>query len=108
MSIEIKVFSIIIPRSIIDPVYPGGSKSLIEERQISEEFYDDKLVSFSAGDSIEIEAIIEEWTRLGLRDIRKRKGKRAWIDLCLAESSEGPTLPCKWIKFENGRAEYSG
>jgi hypothetical protein len=107
MSIEVKSFSVIIPRSLIDGAYPGGVETLIEERHIPPELYDDNIVSFNAEDSIEIDSIIEEWTNLGLRDIRKRKGKRSWIDICLVESSVGPTLPCKWLKFENGLAEYS-
>lgn len=106
MAIEIKGFSVIIPRSLIDSVYPGGSEKLIHERTILPESYDEYLISFSADDSLGVENIISEWTDLGLRDIRKRKGKRTWIDICLADSEEGPTLPCKWIKFEKGSVEY--
>jgi len=106
MAIKIESYSVIIPRVIIDPVYPGGSDALIVESEIPAEFYDENLISYGASDSIEIERIIGEWTNRGLRDIRKRKGKRVWIDLCLVDSEEGPTLPCKWIKFNNGIAEY--
>ncbi len=108
MSVLLEFFSIIIPRKIIDPVYPGGSQSLIQEMDIPECSYDENLVRFTARDSIGIGEIIEIWTNRGLRDVRKRKGKRAWIDLCVVDSSGEPTLPCKWIKTENGKAEYIG
>ena len=106
MAIQIEDISIVIPRYLIDRIYPGGSKALIEEEAISDNFYDDELVRFGASDSIEVGTIIELWTERGLRDIRKRKGKRSWIDLCVIDHLDGPTLPCKWIRTENNRAEF--
>ena len=108
MSIQLKDFNIIIPRAIVDSLYPGGSLILIEEKKIPEYFYDENLIRFGAADTLEIGNIIEEWTARGLRDVRKRKGQRTWIDLCLVHSEEGLTLPCKWIKIEKDRAEYIG
>jgi hypothetical protein len=106
MAIKLELFSIFIPRTIIDSTYSGGSKALIEERNINNDSYDEHLVRFVAEDSIEIDTVIEEWAERGLRDIRKRKGKRTSIDLCLVDSEVGLTLPCKWLRVENGYAEY--
>jgi hypothetical protein len=108
MSVQLEGFNIIIPRVLIDSVYPGGSEKLLDESQISNHFYDDNIVRFGASDTLEVGQIIEEWTGRGLRDIRKRKGKRTWIDLCLIDSEDGLTLPCKWIKIENGSAVFLG
>ena len=108
MSVELEGISIIIPRKLIDPIYPGGSEALIQETGISKHFYDDNLVLFGAADSIEVGTIIEQWTDRGLRDIRKRKGKRTWIDMCVVDSDGELTLPCKWIRIDDGVAEYIG
>lgn len=106
MPIQLKDYNIIIPRTVLDSMYPGGAEAVIKENQISDEFCDEYMVRLGAVDSLEIGKIIEEWTARGLRDIRKRKGKRTWIDLCLVDADDGLTLPCKWIKVENGTAEY--
>ncbi len=106
MAVKLEYFSIIIPRNKIDSIYPGGSDTLILDSNISEDSYDENLIRFGAEDSLEIGAIIEEWIGRGLRDIRKRKGKRVWIDLCLIDPSGEPTLPCKWIKIENNQALF--
>lgn len=108
MSVHLEGYNIIIPRLIIDSVYEGGSDAFIEDSQIEDQFHDDQIVRISAADTLDIGRIIEEWTDRGLRDIRKRKGKRAWIDLCLIDAEEGLTLPCKWIKIEKGSAEFQG
>ncbi len=88
MSIQLKDLNVIIPRNIIDNIYSGGSLALIENLKLSAEFYDENIICFGAEDSIEIGTIIEEWTDRGLRDVRKRKGKRVWIDLCIVGNDQ--------------------
>jgi len=108
MSVHLEGFNIIIPRNIIDSTYEGGSDAFVRDAQIEKPFFDEQIVRIGAADTLDIGRIIEEWTGRGLRDIRKRKGKRTWIDLCLVDAEEGLTLPCKWIRVENGLAEFSG
>lgn len=108
MAVQLEDFNIIIPRTLIDNVYEGGSDAFIKDADISENFTDDKIVRIGASDSLEIGNIIEEWTGRGLRDIRKRKGNRTWIDLCLIDTDEGLTLPCKWISVNGKTAEFIG
>ena len=108
MAVQLENFNIIIPRAVIDGAYEGGSEAFIKEAHIEDLYFDEKIVRIGASDSLEIGTIIEEWTARGLRDIRKRKGKRTWIDLCLIDTYEGLTLPCRWISIEGKSATFTG
>lgn len=108
MAVQLENFNIIIPRAVLDSIYEGGSEAYIREESIGVQFYDEKILRIGASDSLEIGNIIEEWTGRGLRDIRKRKGRRTWIDLCLIDADEGLTLPCKWISVEGKMAVFTG
>lgn len=104
MSIKCECIDLIIPISNIDNVYPGGFEQY--KSDFAEDFggrlwHDEFLFRDGAMNSIDIQLLVNQWEKLGLKGIIKIDGKKKWKDFCIVQSiMGGPTLPCDWIDFD--------
>lgn len=48
---------------------------------------------------LDVQLRIEWWKRNGLRPTRIRDGVIEWNDLCVVDSFEGLSLPCRWLRY---------
>lgn len=48
---------------------------------------------------MDVQLRIDEWKRNGLRPTRTIAGVTEWNDLCVVDSFSGPTMPCRWLKY---------
>lgn len=109
MAIALKFIDFIVPIQIIKEKYPGGWEQCLADhahllgRRV---WHDDYLFRDGAMSPHGIEALINEWTRLGFVPTSIVDGKTVWNECCVVERMfGGPTLPCKWIEItEDGRA----
>ena len=50
---------------------------------------------------MDIESLIEEWEKLGLKGIAEVNGQKIWKDFCVLEGGNGgPSLPCDWLVYD--------
>ena len=99
MTIQLECINIIIPISKM--VECIGFRAV--EEHLSHAEHDDHLCRFGAMDPFSIHCIMEEWEKVGLKPQRKRKGVPYWADLCVVDTFDGPTLPCRWLEFDPER-----
>jgi len=60
---------------------------------------DQHLYREGAMNSMDVQLRLDEWKRSGLRLTRKNSGVLEWNDVCVVDSFSGPTLPCRWLKY---------
>jgi hypothetical protein len=104
--IPIEFLNLIIKRSSLDRIYPGGSSAFITNHapfdgQVNA--YDEDFVKFGAMGPGDIHAIAEDMESLGLIGVTDKSGEQFWTDYCVIDELMGPTLRCDWIKY-NGKS----
>ena len=98
MAVELEFISIIIPIKNIEKYYPGGFEKYKKDYFDligGKIWYDDYILRDGAMNPIDIEYIVNEWEKLGLKPFKE--GKKEWDELCVVDYFGGLTLPCKWI-----------
>jgi hypothetical protein len=101
--IPIEFLNLIIKRSSLDKIYPGGSSAFITNHEPFDgqvNAYDEDFVKFGAMGPGDIHAIAEDMESLGLIGVTDRSGEQFWIDYCVIDELFGPTLHCDWIKYD--------
>ena len=64
-------------------------------------WFDEHLYREGAMNSLDLMLRLEKWKKAGLKLTRKRSGVVEWDDLCVVDSFSGPTLPCRWLKYNS-------
>ncbi len=106
MLIPIEFLNLIIKRSSLDRIYPGGSPAFITKHEPFDgrvNAYDEDFVKFGAMGPSDIHAIAEDMESLGLIGVTDKSGEQFWTDYCVIDELMGPTLRCDWIKY-NGKS----
>ena len=101
--IPIEFLNLVIKRSSLDRVYPGGASVFIQNHEPFDgrvNAYDDHFVKFGAMGPEDIHAIAEDMESLGLIGITEQNGEQVWTDYCVIDELMGPTLQCDWIKYD--------
>lgn len=111
MAVALEFIDFIVPIEVIRAKYPGGWEQCLKDHAglIGERvWHDDHLFRDGAMSPAGIEALVKEWTEMGLAPMAIVDGKRIWNDCCVTEHMfGGPTLPCSWIEItEDGRAAF--
>ena len=103
MPIPIEFLNLVIRRSALNRVYPGGSSAFIQNHEPFDgrvNAYDDDFVKFGAMGPSDIHAIAEDVESLGLIGVEDKGGDQFWTDYCVIDELMGPTLQCDWIKYD--------
>ena len=111
MAVALEFIDFIVPIEVIRAKYPGGWEHCIKDHAGligGRVWHDDHLFRDGAMSPAGIEALVKEWTEMGLAPMAIVDGKRIWNDCCVTEHMfGGPTLPCSWIEItEDGRAAF--
>jgi predicted esterase YcpF (UPF0227 family) len=71
---------------------------------------DEHLYREGAMNPLELEMLLDKWKKAGLRLTRKKAGVTEWDDVCVVDTTSGPTLPCSWLKYnlDTGSAWLAG
>lgn len=105
MAISLEFIDFVIPIATIRAKYPGGwQQCLTDHRALlgGRVWHDDHLLRDGAMNPRDIEALVEEWTALGLQPTETIDGQRIWKDVSVVESIfGGATLPCSWLEFDS-------
>lgn len=105
MAIYCEFIDFIIPISKIDKVYKGGFTKYKADNIkffVGRMWHDEFLFRDGAMSPGDIQFLVEEWEKLGLKGIVEVDGRKKWQDFCVVESIfGGPTLPCDWIEFDS-------
>jgi hypothetical protein len=106
MAVNIQFLNLLIPISKIDKYYKGGFEQYKIDRKNNFES-DDYLVKEGAMSSYDIENMVNDWEKLGLKPFVDINGKNKWEDVCVVDQLCGLTLPCEWVQINNnGTASY--
>ena len=97
---QLEGISVVIPLSKIYAVYEGGKEAFWRDHHPSEGECDGEILRMSFSNSTDVECMIEDWKRRGLKPTRKQKGQICWQDLCVVDLFSGPTLPCDWLEYD--------
>lgn len=100
MALQLEGISVVIPLSKIYAVYEGGKEAFWRDTHPSEGECDGEILRTSFSNSTDVECMIEDWKRRGLKPTRKQKGQICWQDLCVVDLFCGPTLPCDWLEYD--------
>jgi hypothetical protein len=101
--IPIEFLNLVIKRSALDRVYPGGSSAFIKEREPFDgrvKAFDESLVKFGAMGSNVINKLAQEMESIGLVGITRINNQECWADFCVIDQLMGPTACCKWIRYD--------
>ncbi len=101
MAIQLEFISLIVPIEKIEQHYSGGFDSF--KRKHIDSFggrfwHDDYLFRDGAMNSMDIQMMIDDWQKLGLKPTQYNDGQQYWEDLCIVSSFSGLTLPCLWLE----------
>ena len=101
MAIQTEFIDFIVNIHAVRAKYPGGWEACLKDHAPligGRVWYDDYLFRDGAMGPQGIEALVEEWTALGLVGRAQVDGQDCWIDFCVHESMfGGATLPCAWL-----------
>lgn len=107
MAIKLEFIDFVIPIKNIDLVYPGGFTQLKKDYSIDGNvsgrfWYDKYLFRDGAMNPMDIELLVTEWEKLGVKGIVEVNGQKQWKDFCVVEGMfGGPTLTCDWLIYDN-------
>jgi len=103
MSIQLECLNLVIPIHKLKKKYSkalGDIDTFLEQAQSQEGFWlDEHLYREGAMNPLDLMLRLDEWEKAGLKLTRKRLGVVEWNDLCVVDSFSGPTLPCRWLKY---------
>lgn len=100
MALQLEGISVVIPLSKIYEVYEGGEEAFWKDNHPLEGECDGEIIRMSFSNSTDVECIIEDWKKRGLKPTRKLKSQICWQDLCVVDLFSGPTLPCDWLEYD--------
>jgi len=105
MAVKIEFISVIVPVRVIEERFSEGMAWF--GKVFGEPASDGKLVRMGAMNQIDILSIVQALERGGLKGTFRKGGKEQWLDFCVVDRFNGPTLPCDWIKVDlkQGKAE---
>jgi hypothetical protein len=98
MSVPIEYFSVIVPVRTIEERFNGGLARFREV--LGEGQTDGELVRLGGMSPMVIAWIVKDLERGGLKGIKSHDGKDVWLDYCIVDRCQGPTLPCSWIQVD--------
>lgn len=109
MAVELEMLNLIVPIKKIEKKYPGGWGQCSADFEDSlGVWYDEHLFRQRAMNAMDMHFLLEHWKSMGFKTHRGGKDPR-WLDVCIIEHfSDEPTLPCSWIKIEDGCAYLKG
>lgn len=102
MSIPIQFVNLVIRRSSIDRVYPGGSSKFLSDYGPFDGIArasDDHLVKFGAMSASDIDEFIKPLKELGLKGLVENQGVLAWQDYCVIDELFGFSEICGWLTY---------
>ena len=105
MTVRIKYISLIIPIYNLNKFYPGGAEQYILEHSSFPrpkrllDWHDSKIVRRLAMNYMDIISFIEEFKNFGLTPTVTVNNQLQWQDMCIVDKIKGPTLPCRWLKY---------
>ena len=112
MAIQLEFIDLVVPRSVIEAMYPGGWDGCLSDHRSligGRVWFDEYLFRDGAMNPTDIKALVERWERLGLQFQKTLDdGTVAWNDLCVVEGMfRGATLPCDWLEVDtSARVAY--
>ena len=104
MAIQAEIISVVIPLSNIEKCKEiGGVKGTLDKHINllgGKILVDDYLYSEGTMEIREVSSILEFWQAQGLQLQEQINGKPVWKDICVIDSSKGPSIPCDWLEFD--------
>jgi hypothetical protein len=111
MAVYLHFINLITPISTIEEKCTGGFSKFKEDYKecLGKLVWHDKhLFRLGAMNSMDIEATINDWAKLGLNPYKGSKEKPTkWVDVCVVEFGM-PTIPCDWIDVDGDIAYLKG
>ncbi len=105
MAVYCEFIDFIIPIAKIDSVYPGGFAKFKKDNLVNfsgRMWHDEFLFRDGAMNPLDIESLIENWEKLGLKATIDIDGQKQWLDFCVVEGMfGGTTLPCQWLEYDS-------
>ncbi|CAN5308847.1 hypothetical protein BH09GEM1_BH09GEM1_18540 [soil metagenome] len=105
MSVLVEALSLIIPRTVLDVSYPGGTDAFMRKMCDPDipsllVSADDELVSVSFPGAEAATDITTELLALGITAV----DEDCFIEMVFVDQSDGPTMPCDWIEWRKDDA----
>ncbi|GHS93483.1 hypothetical protein AGMMS50276_04120 [Synergistales bacterium] len=100
MAVALEFIDFLVPISVIRKKYPGGWEQCLKDYGgYGAAWHDEYLFRYGAMSGMAMEAIVNEWKKMGFKPTGKKNGQTVWKDCCVAESfpCAGATLPCDWL-----------
>lgn len=107
MAVALEFIDLIVPRTVIERVYPGGWDGCLEHHEDvigGAVWHDDHLLREGAMSPDGITWLIDRWRERGIEPYGEREGQKYWKDCCVVEGMfGGKTLPCDWLEIAPDR-----
>jgi hypothetical protein len=108
MSVLVEALSLIIPRTVLDVSYPGGTDAFMRkmcEPDIPSLLVcaDDELVSVSFPGAQAATAVSAQLLDLGIIAV----DEDCFMEMAFVDQAVGPTMPCDWIEWRKDEAGYT-
>lgn len=103
MAIKIEFLSVIVSVRAIEEQFHGGMEGFKDK--CGEPQTDGKLVRMGAMNQLDLLEIIHALELGGLKKTFFKDGREHWLDLCVVDRFDGPTLPCEWIEVDLEKGE---
>lgn len=98
MAVKIDFFSVIVPVRAIEERFRGGMAGF--GKVFGEPANDGRLLRMGAMNQIDLPEIIHAIERGRLKGTCHMDGRGHWLDFCVVDRFQGPTLPCSWLKVD--------
>ena len=101
MAVMTEFIDLIVPVATIEKKYPGGwEQCLIDHKPAigGRVWFDNYLFRDGAMNMAAMEALLNEWWKLGFECFAERNGKKYWKDVCVYEGMLGTmNMSCDWL-----------
>jgi hypothetical protein len=108
MSVLVEALSLIIPRTVLDVSYPGGTDAFMLkmcEPDVPSRLVcaDEELVSVSFPGADAAQVVGAQLLELGIVAV----DEDCFVEMAFVDQADGPTLPCDWIEWRKCKGGYT-
>jgi len=101
MAVMTEFIDLIVPIAIIEEKYPGGWEQCLSDHKQAiggRVWFDNYLFRDGAMNPAAMEALLNEWWKLGFECYAEKDGKKKWMDVCVYEGMLGSmNMSCDWL-----------
>lgn len=101
MAVMTEFIDLIVPIAVIEEKYPGGWERCLSDHKPAiggRVWYDGYLFRDGAMNPEAMEALLNEWWKLGFECYTEKEGRKYWNDVCVYDGNQGVlNMPCDWL-----------